>query len=92
MITMHAFKKAVRRSLAAQARARTEEDKRIARKRLRQAEIEAAWRAELKRREDAARDEDGSRAAAREAAQEEQELERLASMAASIIRRQAKLS
>ncbi len=92
MITLHALKRAVRRSLAAQARARTDEEKRLALKRLQQQRIEAAWREELRRREEAARDEDGSRAAAHAESEEQREQEQLECMTAAILRRQAKLS
>lgn len=92
MITLHSLAGAVRRSLMARELARNEEEKRLSLKRLRQQQIEDAWQAELKRREEAELDADGTRAAARKALEEQQEAERLASMAAAIVRSTAKLS
>lgn len=92
MITLRSLANAVRIALAARERVRTEEEKRLALKRLQQRQVEEAWQAELKRREEAEMDADGSRAAARQALEEQREAERLATIATGIVRRQAKLS
>lgn len=92
MITLRGLCSAVRRSLAAAELIRSEEDRRLALKRLQQRQAEEAWQAELKRREEAELDADGSRAAARQALEEQRETARLASIAAGIARKQAKLS
>lgn len=90
MITLRSLASAVRRALAARERIRSEEEKRLALKRLQQQQIEDAWQAELSRREEAELDADGSRAAARKALEEQREAERLATIAADIVRQQAK--
>lgn len=92
MISLHALKGAVRRSLEAQERARSDHERHIARKRLKQQQVEQEWQTELKRREEAARDEDGSRAKARAEQDKQNEKARLEMMAAAIVSRQRKLS
>lgn len=72
---------------AAIARERHREVAIMAEKLARAAAQEAQWRAELQRREEAALDADGSRAAARAAREERLEEERLAFLSAQLARR-----
>lgn len=91
-VTLSHFCAAIQRSLATQLEDERKEQAKLADKRSQQAEQEAAWQEELKRREQEAQDADGSREAARIAQQEQQELERLEFLADVMRRQQAKLS
>jgi hypothetical protein len=92
MISLRNFLNSVRSSFLAKHREEIAEAGRIAEKRRQQDAVDAAWAAEQRRREDAAADSDGSREAERIARQERQEEERLAFIAAQIVRQTAKSS
>lgn len=83
---MGSFRAAILLSLARQAAAQSEEQKRLEAKRVQQAEHERMWREELARREADRLDLDGSRAAARAERERQREDEQLASMSAALIR------
>lgn len=89
MISMATLRRAICRSLAAQARAERIERARIAAKRRRQARIETEHRAA---RQAGKRHLTEAEKAARAARERQQEADRLDLMAERIMRRQAKLS
>ena len=83
---MGSFRAAILLSLARQAAAQSEEQKRLEAKRIQQAETERMWREELARREVDRLDLDGSRAAARAERDRQWEEDQLAEMAAMMVR------
>lgn len=87
MITYATFLAAIQRASAARNRREREQRAVLAEKQARVAAQDAEWQAELQRREEAALDADGSRAAARAAREEQLEQERLAFLSAQLARR-----
>lgn len=87
MITYVTFLSAIQHASALRRRREREQRAALAEKQARVAAQEAQWRTELQRREEAALDADGSRAAARAAREEQLEDERLNFLAAQIARR-----
>lgn len=86
MITLATLCRAIRLSLELRAEDERVEREHLEAKRREQERTDMLWRQELERRRVAELDEDGSRAAARAERAERQEDERLAEMAAMIMR------